>query len=322
MLFDDNQQVLQDAKEWLESDSAAPHETLERFRQMTAEYEKLLQDSSRLLRFSDKMEKQLHNLKRDLEKKVQEGIRRYKEQEDILAYQSKMAAIGEMVAAISHQWKQPLTVLGLLTMNLTDSYQRDELTPEFIASYADEQRRQLEFMNHTINDFKNFFQPEKACELKDIHGTLKQAISLLSAILATNSVEASIEGDPVSAWIPHNELCHVIVNLVKNACEAHGPKWREGKWIRIRTKEEDGVCVLRVEDNAGGIDPKVLDEIFEPYVTTKGDEGTGIGLYMSRVIVLESLQGEIWADNTEEGGVCFTIRFPLHLSASAKQADA
>ncbi len=317
MLFDDNQQVLSEAKTWLEDHAATADETKERLGRMVTEYEKLLQDSSRLLRFSDKMEKQLHNLKRDLEKKVQEGIRRYKEQEDMLAYQSKMAAIGEMVAAISHQWKQPLTVLGLLGMNLTESFERGELDQKFIASYADDQRRQLEFMNNTINDFKNFFQPEKSCELKELHATLKQSISLLSALLNSNSVKVHIGGDPVSAWIPHNELCHVVVNLVKNACEAHGPVWREDKWINITTQEEPGACVLYVEDNAGGIAPEVLDEIFEPYVTTKGDEGTGIGLYMSRLIVLESLKGEIWADNTESGGVRFTIRFPIHTAKGA-----
>lgn len=315
MLFEENQEVLKRAREALERGETGE----ESFRRLADDYAELLKDSSRLLRFSDKMEKQLHTLKGELEKKVEEGIRRYKEQEEMMAYQSKMAAIGEMVAAISHQWKQPLNVLSLLAMNLEENFRDGSLNPAWMDRFAENHRKQLEFMNRTINDFRDFFKPDKSCSLEEVGHTVDRSLTLLKALLDKHLVEVILEGGAVRACIPHNELCHVVVNLVKNACEAHGERQGGKRWVRIAHEEKEGICRLTVEDNAGGIAPEMLPRLFTPYVTTKGEHGTGIGLHMCRFIVEESLQGEITVDNREDG-VRFIVSFPRHLPGTDSQS--
>lgn len=273
---------------------------------------------------------QLEDLTQNLGQKVAEETELRRTGEAILFQQAKMAAMGEMLGAISHQWRQPLNALGLIVQNIGTAYDYGELDQVSIEKAISKAMSQIKHMSRTIDDFRSFFKPDKRAVTFDAAEAVGQVLLLLSAQLEANDIdfrltchthqksfhtvseiavcqEKTVRGHK-------NEFEHVILNLIQNARDAIVERRRQDRnfsrgTLSIDFYYEDGIVVLEVSDNGGGIAPDVIDRIFEPYFTSKeAAQGTGVGLYMSKVI-LERMHGKLRAENSTQGAV-FTITLP------------
>jgi signal transduction histidine kinase len=221
--------------------------------------------------------------------------------------------MGEMIGNIAHQWRQPLNALAGLLVNIQQAYQYNELTADYLDDCVKNGGRLIQKMSSTINDFRNFFIPDKQAELFSAHEQINIAVSLVEAAFAMHniSITREVDNDLMLTGLP-NEYSQVLLNLLSNAKDAiNGCDGLEGK-VTIRLYEHDGCGCVAIGDNGGGINPEVIGRIFEPYFTTK-KLGTGIGLYMSKMIIEQSMHGTITAENID-GGAEFVIVIPLERS--------
>jgi C4-dicarboxylate-specific signal transduction histidine kinase len=234
-------------------------------------------------------------------------------QERLLAQQSKMAAMGEMIGAIAHQWRQPLNQLSLEKDMLVEDYFFQELTDEKVKTFQNSFNDTLLYMSKTIDDFRNFFMPSKEKVEFEVYTCLQNAANLISSTLKNSNIELEIiETDTKLQLFGHpNEFSQVLINLINNAKDAIGlNKIKSGKII-IEIKELADKLLVEISDNAGGIPDDILDKIFDPYFTTKfASSGTGLGLYMSKNIIEKSMNGELSVRNGTNGAI-FTISLKL-----------
>lgn len=232
-------------------------------------------------------------------------------QKEIIAWQSRMAQMGEMIAAIGHQWKQPLTVLGLISSDIQDEL--DDKGPDrekVIRQHMVQQEQVVEQMSQTIDDFREFFSPNKRLTRFSPLKTAENVLEMVGKQYKQERIRFQVEGDrSLTLHGPENEFKHVFINLFNNAMDAFREQKVKERQIRVRAvAEEEGSFTLEVADNAGGVPEKIRERLFEQYFTTKGEKGTGLGLHLCRQIVKESFGGEIRAEN-REGGLCFCMRF-------------
>ena len=243
----------------------------------------------------------LYTFYQELDKRVKEEIEKRQEKEQLLIAQSKLAALGEMLGNIAHQWRHPLTRLSLLIQNFELAASKNKLTPEFIEKFKNQANAQIKYMSQTIDDFTNFFRKDtkktKFCP-KEI---IEEALKLIEGRVKQNKVEVKLEfikTEPILGY--KSEFSQVVLNIINNAIDVLKERnIKERKiWIRINGKK------IEIEDNAGGIPENIKDKIFEPYFTTKfQSQGTGIGLYMSKVIISQHFNGELYAYNSKKGAV-------------------
>ncbi len=238
-------------------------------------------------------------------------------QEQILIQQSKMASMGEMIAAIAHQWKQPLNGIYLTMQIIEDKISSEEKINLDVHDNIERIYSLIEFMGHTINDFRSFFNPDKNKSLFDLTRTIQSVASLVYPQLKSNHIELIIDADEgYSVFGYLNEFKQVILNIISNSKDAilgarSGGKLSDDALIRITVNKKEDFFVIEIADNGGGIDEKLLpDKLFEPYVSTKGSNGTGIGLSMSRTIIQKHANGRLEAYNRENGAV-FRILLPV-----------
>ncbi|MGE4294695.1 MAG: ATP-binding protein [Campylobacterales bacterium] len=236
-----------------------------------------------------------------------------REQEKLLIQQSKMAAMGEMIGAIAHQWRQPLNSLGLYVQDIEDAWRHGELNDGYLHETIEKSMRQIRFMSQTINDFRNFFKPDKFERVFDLRSVVEHSLSLVGAQLQAHNIDliADLSDAPAVVKGYENELGQALLNLLSNAKDALDTHRETGRRIHISLSLQEAWAVLCVEDNGGGIPEHLLERIFEPYFSTKEEgKGSGIGLYMAKMIVEQNMRGAINAENTGEGArLC--IRLPL-----------
>lgn len=277
--------------------------------------------------------RQLEELTKHLEQRVEQEVAlRYKGEQTLLQ-QSKLAAMGEMLGAIAHQWRQPLNALGLIVQNIKDAYDYHELDKEQIESAVAKSMAQIRHMSKTIDDFRNFFLPDKEWTSFDVMQAMGHVLSLFSAQLTANGIDFRLtchthkktftQVEEIVACQEktirgfRNEFEHVIMNLVNNAREAILERRESGRMgmnerglLVFDFRQYEGVVQIEMSDNGGGMPDEVLDRVFEPYFTTKGpSKGTGVGLYMSKVIIEEHMHGKLRVRNSANGAV-FTIELP------------
>jgi len=250
---------------------------------------------------------ELSTLNMQLEERVNEEVQKNIEREKVLLQQSKLVAMGEMLGNIAHQWRQPLNAVGIIVQNLLFNYRLNKLDEETFEKGVNKIMQLLKHMSATIDDFRNFFKPSKERERFSIVQVVDKILSFFGDVFRVHNIKVLFNYDEDS-YIEgvFNQFCQALINIIQNSYDALLERKVENPAIKIEFKKEGNRKILKISDNAGGIPENIIDRIFEPYFTTK-EEGTGIGLYMTKNII-ESMKGNISVRNTKEGAE-FTITF-------------
>lgn len=217
--------------------------------------------------------------------------------------QSRHAAMGEMVGNIAHQWRQPLNTLALIIQRLQLFYEEGNFCKEDLDESVGISMELIEHMSRTIGDFTSFFRPDKEKITFNVRKEISKTLTLLAAVMDERRIEIEVNqtGDPVSHGYA-NEYSQALFNILINARDAFLSRKIDNPKVVINLFTEEGKSVVTITDNAGGIPEDIIDKIFDPYFTTKEpDRGTGVGLYMSRVIIEKNMSGVLSARNTGSG---------------------
>jgi len=247
---------------------------------------------------------QLRELNTKLEERIEKAIDQNRKKDQLLSYQSKLATMGEMIGIIAHQWKQPLSSLSAKIQSI--KYKKN-IDTQYKEDFITDNMQLIQFMTKTIDDFRDFYRQDKEKENFEISNCIYKTLNILEPQFSGLKIDISVECENFTINGLQSEFQHVIVNLISNAKDVLLEKEIENKKIKISTKIDKNRGIISFEDNAGGIPNELLEKIFEPYFTTKKiGKGTGIGLYLSKTIIEETMQGELVVENTKEGA-CFKI---------------
>lgn len=225
----------------------------------------------------------------------------------VMLQQSKMAAMGEMMDIIAHQWKQPLNTLSMINDMLKSDFEAGRIDKNYIDDITDTTSIQIKYMVNTLNEFRKFFRPSKENEFFSIHSALESVKIILKDELIQQNIVLETQIDKkIKIEGAKNEFVHLFINFIKNSIEAFNENRITHRSITIRAYNRHAKTIIEVEDNAGGIPPYILNDIFKLNFTTKEKtSGTGIGLYMSMQIV-QKHNGILSVANTPQGAI-FTI---------------
>jgi C4-dicarboxylate-specific signal transduction histidine kinase len=251
----------------------------------------------------------LREANRQLEEETAQRLRtaeELREKERMMIQQSRIAAMGEMLNNIAHQWRQPLNVLGLKVQEI--GLICEEGCGEELEKNVEKVMEILRHLSQTIDDFRNFSSPDKEKALFTVEGAVAKTLSLIEESFASRGIKIDVgtSGNPqISGY--QNEYSQVLLNIFMNAKDAFGEPAREGARIELRAWVDGGKSVVTITDNAGGISEEALERIFDAYYTTKEQgKGTGIGLFMAKTIIEKNMGGRLSARNVE-GGAEFRI---------------
>jgi signal transduction histidine kinase len=240
---------------------------------------------------------------------VDEEIKKNLEKQKLLELKSRHSQMGEMIGMITHQWKQPLNVINLIVNVLKINLKKNTLDKKTIDSKFDDILRQVKYMDQTVSDFQNFFNPFKEKITFNLYESVHTVLDLIKYEYQHNNISLKVTGDKmVMAYGYPNEFNQVILSLLKNAKDAFMEKPHDNMKITITIGKKDGVPEVLVRDNAGGIPKDIIDSVFNLYMTTK-KEGSGLGLNLSKSMIEKNMQGEITVCNIDDGAE-FCIRIP------------
>lgn len=272
-----------------------------------------------------------------LERKVDQEVQKRRQNERLMMQQSKMAAMGQMMSAIAHQWRQPLNTIAIFIQDFEDAYKHGELDESYVEDLVMQSMKQINFMSKTIDDFKNFFKPDKDETVFNVCEEAANSVSLLGVQLVKNNVRLILDFNgcvvnyedytsfetlncPISyvKGFP-NEFKQVLLNLVQNSRDAVMERIEKepsvSGMIYVKLSEADGMVRISVKDNGAGIENDVRERVFEPYFTTKEEgKGTGVGLYMSKIIIEQNMKGTLTFESDGEG-----TEFVIELRAYKQQ---
>ncbi len=255
--------------------------------------EKLLQQS----------EEKLRTLNIKLVHKVKEEVAKSREKDRVMMVQSKQAAMGEMISNIAHQWRQPLNEVGLYVQNIQSTYEYNELTAEYLNNTVEKTMVKLEYMSQTIDDFRSFFRSNKVKNRFLLAHAINKTLSLIKADFQNNWIKIITNlQDDIYYTSYQNEFSQAVLNILSNAKDALVERKIENPEVVVNLIIQDKKIIITIADNAGGIDKEIIDDIFEPYYTTKGElTGTGLGLYISKTIIEKNMGGKLRVQNTKNG---------------------
>ncbi|PHR68929.1 MAG: hypothetical protein COA66_15810 [Arcobacter sp.] len=239
----------------------------------------------------------------------QKALEEKQKNEQMLIQQSKLAMMGEMIGNIAHQWRQPLMQLSAIFMYLDAYQEKGKLTPEKFNKKIQDSVSIIDYMSKTIEDFRNYFKPEKQKETFLIKECLDSALFIIDSTLKNSFIEVKTvyEKKDIKTTSFKNEFSQALLNIISNSKDILILRKIQNPLITISVFQKNHKTYISIEDNAKGIDKSILNKIFDPYFTTKHkSSGTGIGLYMSKMIIENSMQGKIFVENTENGAK-FTI---------------
>jgi CBS domain-containing protein/signal transduction histidine kinase len=247
--------------------------------------------------------------KNKLQVLVDEEIKKRLDSEYLLMQKSKLATMGEMIGHIAHQWRQPLAQLGGIFMNLESAYEFDELNKDYLEKKVNHGNDIIKYMSKTIEDFRYFFEPSILKQDFNFYTYLQNAINIVEASLTYNHIQMDLDDVDKKLTLPGyaSEFSQVILNLLVNAKDTLVENKISEPMIKVYTQEFEDKIFINFQDNGNGIDKDVLDKIFDIYFTTKTKkEGSGLGLYMSKLIIENKFNGSIYATNNGIGAL-FTI---------------
>lgn len=251
--------------------------------------------------------KEVEELNKTLSDRVDIAVVENQKKDQLLLQQSKLAAMGEMIGAIAHQWRQPLNTLAIKIQFIEDDYEDELIDQEYLEQFSKESMELVNFMSKTIDDFRNFFTIDKVKGLFNVKTKINETSNMLRAQLENYDIKLEIKGEGFQVLGYASEFQQVVLNIINNAKDELVEKERNDGIIivEIEANEEEGY--IRIQDNAGGIPQDIIDRVFEPYFTTKEQgKGTGLGLYMSKMIIEENMHGKLSIQNIDEGAQ-FTI---------------
>ncbi|MBM9575738.1 PAS domain S-box protein [Leptospira sp. 201903070] len=256
---------------------------------------------------NDLMEKTsaLEELNRGLEARVESEIQKRREQEKAMIVRSRLADMGEMIGNIAHQWRQPLNAIALCVQDFSYAYSEGELDEEYIEDSTKKIMNLVEQMSGTIDDFRNYFRPNKTKEKFSLKTVIQKSFSLVSESLKSHNISIYFNPDEdYEVFGFPNEFSQVILNIIANSRDALMESRPEEPEIHVDIRKEGDKKLVIIRDNGGGIETSVLEKLFQPYFTTKDQgKGTGIGLYMSKSIIENNMEGKIYAYNSDKGAV-------------------
>jgi len=278
----------------------------------------------------DDISQHLHELESfniRLQEEVEIKIKEQQHQEKLMIHQSRQAAMGEMLESIAHQWRQPLNIIGLATVNLTMQHELkiddDKEFEEKMEIISDN----INFMSDTIDDFRDFLNPQRTMSDFSVNIALQDVLKILKAQLTNNNIACETQTiQEINFYGVSNEFKQVLLVLINNAKDAIKTKFKDkniknGKLI-FKIFEKNNKKYFEVCDNGGGIPTDIIDKIFEPYFTTKfQSQGTGIGLYMAKNIIQTRMKGSLSVKNSENGScfrICFNINKPDYKEETSK----
>lgn len=247
----------------------------------------------------------LEDINKNLELKVQVAIDEVQKKDRAMLHQSRLARMGIMLSMIAHQWRQPLSEVSGILMELETASKFHKVSDEMIKESVNESNKLIQFMSYTIDDFRNFFKPDKEKVNFYIEDSCYEAISLITASIKNYNITLNkkiICNCEIYGY--KREFAQVLLNLMSNAKDALIQREIENPIITLEVDYLEGYSIVTVKDNAGGVEKEYLDLIFEPYFTTKSSlQGTGLGLYMSKMIIEKNMGGELSVENKDDGAI-------------------
>ncbi len=254
---------------------------------------------------------ELKDLANNLESKVKEEIAKNAKKDRLLENQSKLAALGEMLANIAHQWRHPLTRLSLILQNIRLYSSQGKLNNNTLNNYIQNSLEQIEYMSQTIDDFRNFYKEDKEKTVFNVENSIFNAVNIIEASIKHNGIDMEIDiTECIKIKGYPNQLSQVILNILHNSKDALELNKVKNPHINIKLYKSKNFIKIEIRDNAGGVPIDIIDKIFEANFTTKKSTGTGIGLYMAKTIIKDNFNGNIDVENSKEGAV-FTIVLPI-----------
>jgi len=269
-------------------------------------------DVTKEMFYKEALEKKEEELK-ELNRNLKEELTKNEEKQQVMFWQSRLASLGEILANIAHQWRQPLTELNLTIFTLKKAALKGEMN-EVDTLYC-EGKNIIQNMSQTIDDFSNFFKPSKKRYLFNVNESIADALNILDRLIVSETIEINVEWSDIVIFGVSNELSQVILNLVKNSIDAFVQNDITQRVITIKVEENMQELSIELEDNAGGIQEKNIYRIFEPYFTTKHTSvGTGLGLFISKMICEKGFYGSMDVKSHIDT-TTFIIRLPLEEGA-------
>ena len=264
--------------------------------------------------------KELRYLNENLQITIDKKTKELLEKEAILNQQAKMAAMGEMIENIAHQWRQPLSVISTISSSLKIKKEMNILDDKEFYEALQSINRTSQHLSNTIDDFRNFFSPNKEMNKFYVSQLIKKSKDLIKSRFDKFNIKVIENIDDIEILSYQNELFQVILNLFSNSIDVLSSSQIENKIIYIKIYHDENNLYIEFLDNGGGIKDEFINRVFEPYFTTKHkSQGTGVGLYMSLQIVTKHLNGEISVkndtfieNNIAYFGAKFTILLPIH----------
>ncbi|MEN8146651.1 MAG: PAS domain-containing sensor histidine kinase [Campylobacterota bacterium] len=272
---------------------------------MEINQEKFLYGTWRDISDRKKVEQEIKELNATLASKVKREVEKNREKDKQLMRQSRLAQMGEMMSMIAHQWRQPLAAISATsaTIELKASFNR--LTDDVAMEKAQNISNYAQHLSATIDDFRNFFKPDKAKKEITYDELVRSVLGIIEVPITTQNIQLHLDLNCHKGFRSYpNELKQVVLNLVKNAEDALHEKAVKEPYIKITTYPKEGRHILEVSDNGEGIPEEIIESVFDPYFSTKkAKDGTGLGLYMSKMIIEEHCGGELSVYNSGDGAV-------------------
>ena len=273
------------------------------YRKLTHRYKKLIQRSDRQEANLMRLNRELNQYKFHLEEKIEIEMEQNRVQQELLIQQSKQAIMGEMIAHIAHQWRQPLHSLNCCIMVHVIEYEKGNLTDKKIEEFEEETNFLIKSMSQTISDFQNFLRPNKEREVFSLCRLFDDTLIFIRDIYRINRIELKIHCDSnIRLYSYPNELIQVFLNILTNAKDAFVENKIESRDVSVTIEDTLTDVTITFQNNAGQLENNLLEQICKPYFSTKDrDRGTGLGLYMCDMIIKNSFRGEMVITNIEDG---------------------